>query len=68
MSERIWRWEHEGRWAYIGAALYAYQLTFGVSLRWYGGQPHFRFYVGPVKLYVGIFLRSGQPAFSGGDR
>lgn len=29
-----------------------YQLALGLSLRWWGGRPRFRLYLGPLKLHV----------------
>jgi hypothetical protein len=68
LTDRTFRWEREGTHGYLGAVLHTYQLTLGLSLRWYAGQPHVRLYVGPLKVYAGLFLRPGQPAFTGGDR
>lgn len=68
MANRAFLTEWLGRFGYVGVALYTYQLTLGLSLRWYEGQPHFRFYFGPLKFFAGLFLRPGQPVFSGGDR
>ena len=45
---------HYGRHAYIGADLLLYQLTIGLSLRWFERRPHFRLYVGPIKFYGGL--------------
>lgn len=68
MTERVFRWEVEGQRAYVGAALHTYQLAFGLTLRWYSGQPHARIYIGPIKFYCGLFAGSARVAFSGGDR
>lgn len=68
MANRVFRREREWRHGYVGVALHTYQVTLGVTFRWYLGQPHFRLYVGPVKVYAGIFAADARAPLSGGDR
>lgn len=32
--------------------VYPYQLAFGFTFRWFEHRPHFRLYLGPVKIHV----------------
>jgi hypothetical protein len=47
-------WSLYGAQGYVGLTFYPYQLTLGLSLRWFERRPHFRLYVGPLKLYGGL--------------
>lgn len=48
------QWTLHGDFGYVGLDLYPYQITLGVSLRWFERRPHVRLYVGPLKLYGGL--------------
>lgn len=42
-----------GKHLYLGADFYPYQITAGISLRWFEKRPHIRLYLGPFKVYAG---------------
>lgn len=44
-------WRH----GVLGLDVLPYQLSLGVTLRYFEGGVHFRLYVGPVKFWGGVY-------------
>lgn len=51
-----------GRHAYVGADFYPYQVTAGISLRWFERRPRVRIYLGPFKVYAGGLTTTEEAA------
>ena len=52
MNVRAPRTYYGRRW-YAVLLFFPYQAAFGLTLRWYGGRPHLRLYLGPIKAGIG---------------
>ena len=47
------QWARYGKRFYFGVDVHLYEVSVGVSLRWFEGAEHVRLYLGPVKVYAG---------------